>query len=207
MNDLVIKNQLDRARTILTNPQSFEQVKGIADMASGLHKALKNVRNKEAAYYDAFEIMVLSYITIGKELAGMEKAHGARPPDGVPEGNPVATLSDLNISKKQSFEWQTMALVPWERVEQYIAGNKQEEEPVTKIDIINMGKSYKTEDQLCLEKVRDVTLAIASYHTKVKTLLEHLQNHPNSRKVVLKEIFDQLNLVEEITDLLNRSLM
>jgi len=60
-----------------------------------------------------------AYAVIGRELAQMEKARGElfRGTQQEPREN-TTTLADLGITKKQSSEWQAIALVPRVDLEQ-----------------------------------------------------------------------------------------
>jgi hypothetical protein len=66
----------------------------------------------------------------------MEKNKGGRPLETGTRGEPVSSLADLGISKKQSSEWQKIALVPDIDIKNYIERQREEERATTKSDIL-----------------------------------------------------------------------
>lgn len=208
MNDLTKVTQLDRDKMALANPESAEQVMRIAQRSSGLHKALKGVKGLEEEYYKAFDVMIEAYGIIGKELLAMEKAKGGWPDPNlaVPEGNyKIPTLAELGITKKQSSEWQAIALVPKTDIEEYINARRSDSEAATKADILRMAQNYKTADAICMEESEKVMGALSIFCIRAKDLVIHLRKFPESRRAIPKQFYEQLKLLEEVSDELNRS--
>lgn len=205
----VKQTQLDRDKAALANPESADQVMEIAKRSAALHKALKGMRGYEEEYYKAFEVMIGAYRIVGTELRQMEKATGAMGigTSAVPEGNHTPTLSDLGITKKQSSEWQSIALVPRTDIEEYIKARKEESETVTKAAILEIARNYKTADEVCLEEIGKVLPALSSFLIHSNRLILHLRKFPESRKVVPKEFFEQLTILERIYNELNQTTM
>lgn len=100
---------------------AVDEVKDIRDKAVAIQMYAKQAKNLDAERHAA-EIRVRAERKCGELLADMPKAKGGNP--NLPTGNkmePVETLADLGITKRQSSEWQQLAAVPAETFEEVVA--------------------------------------------------------------------------------------
>ena len=107
--------------TAIEAARQVDEVKDIRDKAMAIQMYAKQAKNLDAERHAA-EIRVRAERKCGELLAQMPKAKGGNP--NLPTGNkaePVATLTDLGISKRQSSEWQQLAGVPEGHFEEAMA--------------------------------------------------------------------------------------
>lgn len=111
----------DAMCTAIEAARQVDEVKDIRDKAMAIQMYAKQAKNLDAERHAA-EIRVRAERKCGELLAQMPKAKGGNP--NLPTGNkaePVATLTDLGISKRQSSEWQQLAGVPEKHFEEAMA--------------------------------------------------------------------------------------
>jgi hypothetical protein len=140
---------------------------------------------------------------MGTELSKIHMPAGAR--GGVTVGNSV--LSELGITKRQSSEWQSIALVPPVDIEEYINARRKEEEPVSKAAIIAIADNYKSAGQITREESDKLVMLMNAYCIQARKLIGHLQKYEGARQNVSKDFFETIKLLEKITDELNRATM
>ena len=209
MNELKPQTQLDRDKVALTDPKSSDQVMEIAKRSSALHKALKGMKGYEEEYYKAFEVMIEAYRIVGHELSMMEKAGGTanlKIGPEYPKGTPGIELADLGITKKQSSEWQSLALLKSTDVEEYVNAQKAESAPVTKADLLRIAQNYKTARVVCQEEAVKVETYINAFLIQAKKLVMHLRQYPETRTEAT-HLLSQLDLLKEIATELERGII
>lgn len=208
MTNLTVQTQIDRDKAALVNPESAKQVMDIADRSARLVRAYKGMKGYEEQYYKAFEVMIEAYHIVGEELAQMEKATGElfRGSQQEPRRD-TPTLSDLGITKKQSYEWQSIALVPRADVEEYIRAKKEESEPVTKSAILEIAQNYKTAQQRYDEEVDRVVATMNAFIIQARRVTNHRLKYSDITLTTKEELFETLKLCGEILDELNRTTM
>ena len=205
MNDLARVTQLDRDKTALANPQSAKQVMEIGDRAARLSRALKGMKSHEDEYYKAFEIMIQAYRVMGTELSQMDRQQHGRPENKGSSTEPLLpTLADLGITKKQSYEWQNIALVPQDDVEEYIEAKRKESEPVTKAAIIAIADEYKSADRRLVEEMQKLINSANSFCIHASNVTGLLRKYPMAGAGIPKDFHEQLKTWAEAFDTLNK---
>lgn len=139
--DSVAIAQISRARQYLADAKGLEDIKAVRDMAEAARLYARARDLGLEAMNEAAEIKVLAECAAGEVLAAMKKQAGARTPTGSREGTPL--LSDAGVSKKQSSDWQAMASLPKEDVQEIIASAKEKGEPVTTKKVVTEAKKRK----------------------------------------------------------------
>jgi len=184
----------EAARQALVEAHSVDEVKGIRDKAEALRIYAQQAKDTQLEYYAA-EIRVRAERRAGELLrdTGKDKGGGdtstgsrARPVQTVP------TLSDMNITKDQSSQWQRLASVPEETFEKKIAEAKDSDEPLSlrrilsKKEVIPFSGEYEwyTPD-IYLEMAKEVmgsidtdpaSSKIANKRVKAETFYTQSQN-------------------------------
>jgi hypothetical protein len=98
-----------------------DEVKDLRDKAAALQHYAKQAGNYEAERQCA-EIRLRAERRAGELLAAMDKAKGGRPSKTGSTTEPVSTLEQIGVTKKQSAVWQRLAQVPEERFETLLNG-------------------------------------------------------------------------------------
>lgn len=210
MTDLVKQTQLDRDKTALANPESAKQVMEIGKRASKLKTLYEGMKGYEEEYYKAFEVMIEAYWTMGVELRNIEKNAGGGDQYNTTGTRPepvVPTLAQLGITKKQSSEWQTIALLPRVEIDDYIITRKQEHEPVAKTHVIELANNYKSAQQLYDEEVNRVIATMNAFIIQGRRVINHRLKYGNIEMKTKDDLFETSKLCEEILNQLNRATM
>lgn len=134
------------ARRAIAEAKSVDEVKGIRDKAEAVRMYAKQARLGIEMQNDAAEIKLRAERRAGEMLAVMEKNGGGRPAEN--RSRAVTGLSpkleDLGVTKNQSSQWQQMASVPEDRLEQYMAYSREAEQEITTAGALRAGGSdYK----------------------------------------------------------------
>jgi len=212
-DSLVRRTQLDRDKTALANVETAGEAREIAERNAALYRALKGMKGYEEEYYKAFDNMIVGYWIIGNALSEMEMATGGQPYQNltgthtVPVECRVPTLADLDITKKQSSDWQTIALLPRTEIEDYIEAKRKADEYVAKADIIRLAQAHKSADQIAKEEMVKVINAMGTLCIVARHLTDHLTKFPDSRKVTTQDFFKLITTTKEIIDELERRTM
>jgi hypothetical protein len=93
-----------------------DEVKNLRDQAAALQAYARMAHNYDAEKRCA-EIRLRAERRAGELLVAMDKAKGGRPSKTGAATEPVSTIADLGITKKQSSTWQRLADVPEGRFE------------------------------------------------------------------------------------------
>jgi len=207
-NELTRMHQIDRDKAALAKPESAKEVMDIADRSARLTKALKGMKGYEEMYYRAFENMIEAYHVIGEELEKIVGDYGGdRKSKDFQDSVGILKISNVNISTKQSLEWRTIAKIPRIEIEAYIKSKEEESEPVTKAAILEIGRAFKTANEVCKEEYDKMLASLLTFLINSKHLIDHLRKFPDSRKAIPEEVFKQLETLARITDELNRAIM
>lgn len=111
--------RLEQARAYLEESRDLTEVKAIKDLAAAAEAYARAQRLSEDAIKYARDINLRALRKMGELLQGMDLKAGR--PKKVPEGNHSPTLSDLGITKKESWEAQRAAAIPEEKFDQMLA--------------------------------------------------------------------------------------
>jgi len=124
MTVLEVTTQLvhfDRARVALAEAHSIDEVKQIRDQAEAMRQYIRQQKGSLEMQNQAAEIKIRAERRAGEMLKGIE----------IKPGNPqllhdvtigiTPKLEDFGITRIQSHRWQLEALVPEEKLEQFIA--------------------------------------------------------------------------------------
>jgi hypothetical protein len=124
----------EAARKALAEACRIDEVKDIRDKAKAMQVYAQQAKDNELIER-ATDIKMRAERRAGELLAEMEKNKGGgekgvgrRGNNAVPienRINPAPKLSDINITKKESMNWQKLAKMPEDKFEEKLAGIKQ----------------------------------------------------------------------------------
>ena len=153
----------EAARQALVEAHSVDEVKGIRDKAEALRIYAQQAKDTQLEYYAA-EIRVRAERRAGELLRDTEKHPAGRPSKSVERDDQLPpTLTEMNITKDQSSQWQRLASVPEETFEKKIAEAKDSDEPLSlrrilsKKEVIPFSGEYEWyTPEIYLEMAREV---------------------------------------------------
>lgn len=122
MDNSLVK--LDQAKQLLAEVNSVEEAKDIIDTAAAAEIYAKKILKSEEAEMYARSIKFEAQRKAGEFLKEAPKNQGGNPNLTGNHIEPVATLKDIGVTKKQSSDWQQLADIPEESFEQIKAGKK-----------------------------------------------------------------------------------
>jgi hypothetical protein len=182
----------EAARQALVEAHSVDEVKGIRDKAEALRIYAQQAKDTQLEYYAA-EIRVRAERRAGELLRDTEKHPAGRPSKSVERDDQLPpTLTEMNITKDQSSQWQRLASVPEETFEKKIAEAKDSDEPLSlrrilsKKEVIPFSGEYEWyTPEIYLEMAREVmgsidtdpaSSKIANKSVKAETFYTQSQN-------------------------------
>lgn len=156
--DLVL---ISKARRALAEARDIPELVDIRDRGQAAIKWAKSRRDIGlAAQNDAAEIVLRAERRLGGELAGMEKQHGARPPDTGSHDVTPLTLADLGITKMRSSRWQAEARVPKSSFETWMGETREAEKKLTSGALVKLGRQEMTTTVTPNNKIRQASEGI-----------------------------------------------
>lgn len=139
MTNSLIKTET--AHRAIAEARSVDELKDIRDKAEAIRLYAKQAGLGLEMVNDAAEIKIRAERRAGELLKETEKNTGTRlggnvvlPPDDRP------TLEDMGVTKMQSSRWQTMAEVPEEQFEQFVAETKADKKELTSVGIVRLAR-------------------------------------------------------------------
>ena len=127
---------LDKARRELALMESVQDVKEIRDTAEAYRIRIKQAKAGLELQNKAAEIKFRAERRAGELLRGMDRAGRGRPQ----KTSDDTTLSDLGISRDQSYRWQSIASIPEEDFEEEIKRGVAEEKELTSTKMLQTAK-------------------------------------------------------------------
>ncbi len=136
--------KIDVAKRALAEAQDLSDILEIRDQAGAVHAYAVAKGARQAAQY-AKEVELRAERKAGAFLAAMKDAGEivAHRPAEVSQG---VTLPELGIERIQSSRWQTMAQVPEEQFEAWLAESLQEDKDITQVGLIRLATGRHTSD-------------------------------------------------------------
>lgn len=119
MNDFAL-TKIDKARLLLDEAKSVEDVKAVADMAECARIYARRAKASVEVINRAVAIKLMAERRAGEMLTGLERDRGGRPRKN-PSHN-VTGLSAIGVSRMQRLRWQHAAKVPEPKFREYIIG-------------------------------------------------------------------------------------
>ncbi|MEO1997359.1 MAG: hypothetical protein ABGZ17_19045, partial [Planctomycetaceae bacterium] len=115
---------LDRAATMLTSAESFDDIKSIRNVAKAAQVYVKAARHGLEAQNRAAYIRIQAERIAGKWLADLKLRGGDRKSKS--KGHPAPLkLEDLRITRDESKRWQRQATVSEAVFQRYVATSNQ----------------------------------------------------------------------------------
>jgi len=112
----------ERAKQAIIEAKTIDEVKTIRDKAEAMRAYAKQIGESHQVQNDIADIKIRAEHHIGQMLQEMELVPG-RPAINSSSRNHLSnpTLTDLGISKRQSYKWQHIAKLPEEQLEKCVA--------------------------------------------------------------------------------------
>lgn len=127
--------KLDQATRMLAEVRTIDDAKTIINLAEAARVYARQVELGLEAQNHAAEIKIRAQRKAGEILSSMEKAKGGRPYQATSSQevgvDKPPTYADLDISYKDAHQWQTIASVPEELFEEFIATTKTDDKELT----------------------------------------------------------------------------
>ena len=132
---------LTKARKMLAEAKSLDDWQGVRSTSKAVLEWAKAQRDMGMeARNEASEIMLIAERRIGKMLQVFPKHEGGRPSETSTTREPVSTLADVGIGKKQSSRWQSMARVPEEQFRLWVDETREAGKELTEGALIKLGR-------------------------------------------------------------------
>jgi len=167
---------VERARELLAECKSFDEVKEIHDKAAAVKVYQRQIGAAMEAQQDAAEIVVRATRRMGEMLREMPKNEGAKGigTSAVAGSNhtPAPTLADLGIEKTEAHRARRLAEVPEARIDSYIAKCREDDKPATKAGALRYGEEPKAKQPAPFDLDRLINAMVA------KVPQEYLQALP-----------------------------
>lgn len=154
MADGVHLVHFDAARQALALAHSIDEVKQIRDQAEAIRQYIRQQKGSLEMQNQAAEIKLRAERRAGEMLREREPNPGivlngrdtvggfiAEPPKDIP------TLSDLGITKAQSYRWQLESELPEDKFEALIAETKAAQDDLTSKAILKAAQKLKRDDE------------------------------------------------------------
>jgi len=137
--------KLEEAARTLAELKSVDEVKSIRDKAEVMRVYVKQAKLGLESQNYAAEIKLRAERRAGELLRELEPRKNSldnlNSPSNFPEGSSRPKLKDLNITEKQSANWQKIAVLPEERFEAHIAETKEAGEELTTASVLRVAQS------------------------------------------------------------------
>jgi hypothetical protein len=133
----------EEARTALARATRVEEVKGVRDKAEALRHYFRQAGESLVMQNQCAEIKIRAERRAGELLAERPTHVGGRPaenPSHDARGFASSKLADLGINYSQSSRWQTLANLPEETVERYIAETNARGDELTSAGLLRLAK-------------------------------------------------------------------
>lgn len=147
-----LPDRISNARKALTKIETLGDALTVADQAAAAQVWAKRANLGLDAQNEAAEIKILAERTAGSILKAMrdsgERTDGRA---GVTRGNST-TLSDLNVSKKESSRWQQLAEIPEDEIVEEIDKTKKAGEEVTTAALVKRKRRKQREGKLRVDR-------------------------------------------------------
>jgi len=154
---------ISKARQMLAEAKTLDDVLMIRDKAEAVRVYAAAAKLGLESQNEAAEIKIRAERKAGELLREMPKNEGAKgkiqehltggnimlPPDEQP------TLAELGVEKMQSHRWQTMAELPEEEFEEFVAETKENKEELTSTAIYREAKKKEREENI-QKQVEDI---------------------------------------------------
>lgn len=137
--------KIETARILLSQARTVDEVKDIRDKAEALRMYMRQQRASLEAQNHCAEIKLRAERRAGEILQAMPKNEGGRPVETSNTVLPVSepTLKDMGIEKMQASRWQTIAALPKEDFEVFIAETKASGKELTTASVLGEAKEFK----------------------------------------------------------------
>ena len=139
MNDLTYFNA---AKSALIQAKNIDEVKDIRDKAEAMRAYVKQAGDSSEMQNMCAEIKLRAERRLGEMLGETEKNPGGRPTKNLSHDttgiNP--TLPEMGITRDQSSRWQSIAQLPEETFEEYLAEKIKAKEEITTADVLRLAK-------------------------------------------------------------------
>jgi hypothetical protein len=117
--------RIEEARRLLAECVRVDEVKDIRDKAQAIAAYYRERDASLEMQNDAAEVRLRAERRLGDLLKAMPKNEGGRPTKTGTSEEPVSTLGEIGITKKQSSVWQRIAALAEEEFEERIADAKE----------------------------------------------------------------------------------
>ena len=132
---------------MLAEARRVDEVKAIRDRAEAARVYAREARLGLEAQNDAAEIKLRAERRAGELLAVMTRHPGGRPAAGNPlpavRGFPPPSLAELQISERQSSQWQQIAAIPEPIFEEHITSTRSHRQELTTAGALKLARPYR----------------------------------------------------------------
>jgi hypothetical protein len=141
--------RLEQACRLLGEVRRVDEVKTIRDQAEAARVYAREARLGLEAQNDAAEIRLRGERRAGELLALMTKHPGGRPTTAAENRFPPVggfgspSLADLQITERQSSQWQQIAAIPAPIFEEHIASTRSHRQELTTASALKLARSYR----------------------------------------------------------------
>ena len=133
----------EEAKAALARATRVAEVKGVRDKAEALRQYFRQAGESLVMQNQCAEIKIRAERRAGELLAERTAHVGGRPgenPSHDASGFAPSKLADIGINYSQSSRWQTMANLPEETVERYIAETRARGDELTSAGLLRLAK-------------------------------------------------------------------
>lgn len=153
--DTITIARINQARRLLAEAKGLDEIKAVRDMAEAARLYARAAGLGQDAMNEAAEIKLRAERKAGEALAAMDKNRGGGFTHGKPTDSQAEsvtehppTLADLDITPKQSMNWQAEATVPEPIFEAHIQTAKQNGDPLTTSGVVRLAREAQAKREI-----------------------------------------------------------